>query len=338
MSAMHRGMLRRLAAPALVLVTALYLVAVIYVSRTSSDWRHSDTLAATSGLAFFIISTLFAISLERRAEEASQETLKLQELMQASRRMQERLGISIVHLERDLSSVVDKRPETRDVDLSSVVEQPALLGSPPPVEEAISREFFADGAGAGAPQAGGPPTAPRRPLLWRRALARIWPPSEGAPERRALEEAIQAGADETTIRALLARAQIYALGQPATGPGGVLGEESELLHFTVGDEDEDGDHQEGGAKHEDGEEQVFLPVFTRLSLLRNALARNPEWKELKVLQVDGGALLDNVDPDVTIVIDPWITGLEYQLPPRPPSSSPPPAAWAARTAHAARRR
>jgi hypothetical protein len=59
----------------------------------------------------------------------------------------------------------------------------------------------------------------------------------------------------------------------------------------------------------------LLPVFTSLTTMREALIRNPEWQTLSVLQISGGALLDNVDDDVTIVINPW-TDLEYQLLPR----------------------
>ena len=58
----------------------------------------------------------------------------------------------------------------------------------------------------------------------------------------------------------------------------------------------------------------MLPVFTQPEIMRAALARNPDWQSLTVLQVQGEALLAHVHPDVIIVINPW-SRLEYQLPP-----------------------
>jgi hypothetical protein len=78
------------------------------------------------------------------------------------------------------------------------------------------------------------------------------------------------------------------------------GSESDLLHFTIHDAQ--------------GSERVMLPVFTQPEIMRAALARNPDWQTLSVLQVQGQALLDHVHPDVFIVINPW-SRLEYQLPP-----------------------
>lgn len=101
------------------------------------------------------------------------------------------------------------------------------------------------------------------------------------------------------IRGELSRADVYCLGQPA----GQLatahqGNEADLLHFTLDD----------GA----GVERVMLPVFTRPEVMREALARNPDWQTLAVLQVQGQGLLEHVDRDVTIVIDPW-SRLEFHL-------------------------
>ena len=58
----------------------------------------------------------------------------------------------------------------------------------------------------------------------------------------------------------------------------------------------------------------MLPVFTRPVVMREALARNPDWESLSVLQVQGGALLERIDAGVIIVTNPW-SRLEYQLPP-----------------------
>jgi hypothetical protein len=38
--------------------------------------------------------------------------------------------------------------------------------------------------------------------------------------------------------------------------------------------------------------------------MREALARNPDWQTLAVVQVQGQGLLEHVDRDVTIVIGP----------------------------------
>ena len=107
----------------------------------------------------------------------------------------------------------------------------------------------------------------------------------------------------TSVRDQFSKTDIYALGQPAgdtSVPG--QGTESDLLHFTI-----DAD---------DGTEKVMLPVFTRPDIMREALLRNPDWQTLSVLQINGQALLDNVDSDVTIVINPW-SKLEFQIPPPP---------------------
>jgi hypothetical protein len=102
------------------------------------------------------------------------------------------------------------------------------------------------------------------------------------------------------VRDALQHCAIYALGQPA---GELLSPDrhtdSDLLHFTIDDSD--------------GHEVVMLPVFTRLGPMRDALLRNPEWQALSVLQVAGRDLLENVDDDVIIVVNPW-SELEYQVP------------------------
>jgi hypothetical protein len=104
-----------------------------------------------------------------------------------------------------------------------------------------------------------------------------------------------------TIRGELSRADVFCLGQPAGHMATAQqGSESDLLHFTIHDAQ--------------GNERVMLPVFTQPEIMRAALARNPDWQTLSVLQVQGQALLDHVHPDVLIVINPW-SRLEYQLPP-----------------------
>jgi hypothetical protein len=235
-----------------------------------------------SGLAFFAISTLFAISLERRADAGKQISLELRELLRNQRPMLEALGVKL------------------EVDLTSVVERPATLGSDLRTEQATSPSLL---AASTAEFSNGRSEASRATLisLPERILARLWLITTGRRERNDLEAAIGAGAEEAVVRELFTRCKIVALGYPARGPGGQLGEEVDILHFTADDSE--------------GEELVFMPVFTRSAAVRTARARNPEWKKLSLLVVDGNELLANVDPDVTVVIDPWMGALEYQLPP-----------------------
>ncbi|MGP8161577.1 MAG: SseB family protein [Candidatus Dormibacteria bacterium] len=105
------------------------------------------------------------------------------------------------------------------------------------------------------------------------------------------------------VRTELGKADVFCLGQPAGHMAtSQQGSESDLLHFTIHDAE--------------GAERVMLPVFTQPEIMRAALARNPDWQTLSVLQVQGQGLLDHVHPDVIIVINPW-SRLEFQLPPAP---------------------
>ena len=143
-----------------------------------------------------------------------------------------------------------------------------------------------------------PDTLPRVPPSYG-ASTWPWTPVE------AVESALRAEARtdrEHRVREAVRSAGIYALGHPAADtsvPG--RGTESDLLQFTRDDDA--------------GAEVVLLPVFTNPTAMREALIRNPDWQTYSVLQINGGALLDNVDDDVTIVINPW-SDLEYQLLPR----------------------
>jgi hypothetical protein len=102
------------------------------------------------------------------------------------------------------------------------------------------------------------------------------------------------------IRDALRGTEVFCLGHPA----GHLatpqqGSESDLLHFNIADPG--------------GQERVMLPVFTSTEIMREAMARNPDWQSLSVLRVQGGPLLDHIDTEVSIVINPW-SRLEYHLP------------------------
>lgn len=103
------------------------------------------------------------------------------------------------------------------------------------------------------------------------------------------------------VPAEFGRSTVFALGRPAGEVTAEGSSESDLLYFKA---------------DVDGQEQVFLPVFTRMPALMTGLAKGgPMWWTLQILAVEGSALMDSVDPNVTIVINPW-TWLEYQLPPR----------------------
>ncbi len=103
------------------------------------------------------------------------------------------------------------------------------------------------------------------------------------------------------IREEFSRSEVFALGMAAgsqTEDGSST--EGDLLHFAIDDEDT-------------GDEKIMFPVFTRPDAIREAVNRNPDWMQLSVLQVKGDDLLEHLEHDVTIVVNPW-TDLEYLLP------------------------
>jgi len=274
----ERGRVRVLVI-ALSAITVGYGLGALIVALTSSDWRLNDTLTAVSSGAFFTVTWVFAVSLEQHARRS-------------------------MRLQEGLTTLLRESGALGGLDLSPVEHAPAQAA--PPVEVTAtpaisSTELVREPAAGEAGVNGGttPGAASERGLL--RGLRILAMFAIGRRRRRLVEAAIEAGADDFHVRELLKRADLFVLGRPATGPGGKLGEESDILHFTADDED--------------GHEHVFMPVFTRRDALRDALRRNPDWQTLSVLQVDGGKLLPNVDDDVTLVIDPWIGPLERQLPP-----------------------
>jgi tetratricopeptide (TPR) repeat protein len=92
--------------------------------------------------------------------------------------------------------------------------------------------------------------------------------------------------DDEQLRSVLNGTQLLALGQDPPDEEG-----SDLLHFTV-----------DGA---DGQERAYLPLFTRLDVMHDALVRNPTWFGLSVLEVEAEVLMSNIDEDVTAVLNPW---------------------------------
>lgn len=127
------------------------------------------------------------------------------------------------------------------------------------------------------------------------------------PDAARVHDAIRSAAGRpdavAEVRRVLSEVDVFTLGTPAGEtqvPG--ISTESDLLHFTIDDSE--------------GQERVMLPVFTTTQALRSALFRNSDWQSLYILQVSGKGLLENVETDVTIVIDPW-SDLEFHVLPEP---------------------
>jgi hypothetical protein len=126
--------------------------------------------------------------------------------------------------------------------------------------------------------------------------------SAGLEELEAvLRDAVGRTGQAAVVRAAIRTVELYALGHTAgdtSVPG--RGTEADLLHFGI---------------DLAGEEVVMLPVFTNSAVMREALLRNADWQQMSVLSVNGGALLDNIDDEVVLVINPW-SDLEFQIPSR----------------------
>jgi antitoxin (DNA-binding transcriptional repressor) of toxin-antitoxin stability system len=123
-------------------------------------------------------------------------------------------------------------------------------------------------------------------------------------DTRRLEDAIRSSSKTTDgvaeVREALMDSDIFALGSAAgdaSGPGSST--ESNIVTYP-------NDREPDNAG-------VLMPVFTRVDVLREALIRNPSWQSLAVLRLSGKELVLNVDPDVTIVIDPW-SDREFRVP------------------------
>jgi antitoxin (DNA-binding transcriptional repressor) of toxin-antitoxin stability system len=127
----------------------------------------------------------------------------------------------------------------------------------------------------------------------------------GQLDTAALEDTIRSASEGTDaverVRDALIRADVFAIGSP-TGDPPTAGRVTESAIVTLPAEIE---NRPGG---------VLMPVFTSVDVLRSVLLRNPDWQSLDILQVNGRELAQNVDPDVTIIIDPW-SDLEFRIPP-----------------------
>ena len=107
-----------------------------------------------------------------------------------------------------------------------------------------------------------------------------------------LEDAIRSAPSRPdpveAVREALMRVNVFAIGRPS-GDLSVPEQETESDIVTYATD-------EGGG--------VLMPVFTAVDALRQALIRVPEWRSLAILEVNGRELVRNVDPDVTLAIDP----------------------------------
>jgi predicted ATPase len=101
--------------------------------------------------------------------------------------------------------------------------------------------------------------------------------------------------DRELVREAIQSTWVYALGEPIPGDGEAPS--SDLLHFSI---------------DRDGAEVTMLPIFTRDEAIRIVLHRYPEWQIYSVLKVKGSELLDNIGPDVKVVVNPW-TAAEFEL-------------------------
>jgi hypothetical protein len=279
-----------------VLITLAYVAAGAGLATTQSDWRAADTYSMVAGCLFFVIGTSLAVAHENRQEEQEGIMNGQAEILRDVRRL---VGETNAYLDPRLGKLSrdDIREVTTDtpdkhVEHDEGAPVPAQREGPSssPTQAWTAMEELALLEGAS-------------PLDLVRESLRLYESSDEkqkALQRFALESAIEARADTTAVQNLLKPTQLYALGTPAgdtSVPG--KGTESDILHFTINDPE--------------GKEKNFMPLFTRYDVMRSALLRNPDWQSLSVLEVNGGALILNRGPDVTLVINPW-SKLEWQWP------------------------
>ena len=256
----------------IVIVTPLaialaYLGVGIYLARSYSDWKRTDTYSMVAGFFFFLIGTGLAVAHEMR-QDAEQTILRQQQVILDALR----IDVNAVHkgmqeiLRQDVHNLAAADREKIPVPATTVAG-PITVMTPPAPETAERPAATAELA-----------TTP-------------------ASHDVELEEAIRATSNDAAVRERLRNSDVLVLG---TRAGAI---DSDLLHFTADDA--------GDVEH------VYMPIFTRIDVLQSALERNPEWKTLDVMETSGGALLDNRDDDVTLVIDPW-SPLEFQIPPDAP--------------------
>ncbi len=277
-----RVTLRRIIWGIAVLAT-VYVVIGVLLGSTDGSWKTNDWYSMIAGLLFFGVGASLAVAHEHQ-QERTKEILANQNLLLDRYRADQRTAL--LDMKSTMTAIremmrVRHVPSVEAVEPASTTGGPATETPPPPDDS---------GELEGLDLSDRPPK--ERMLL----------------ERFAIEQAIIGAKEgEAAIRDLLEPAMVYVLGEPAgdiSVPG--QGTESNILHFTIDDEDED-----------ESKEQLLVPIFTRADVLEDALIRTPDWQIYSVLEVNGGILLTNLERGVIPVVDPW-SRFEFQLSPNAP--------------------
>jgi hypothetical protein len=262
-----------------------YVVVGVFLGSTDGSWKATDWYSMIAGVLFFGVGAGLAVAHEHQQERTAQILVNQNLLLDKYHATLDDQGTALRAVNTTMTAIKEEMtirvqhvPSVEAVDPSSTAEWPETEAPQPPgeAEEDAGRALEGLTLSDGTPE--------ERMLLERFAL------------ERAVVGAREGGA---AIRELLKPAMVYVLGKPAGNtsvPG--QGTESNILHFRIDDDD--------------GKEQMLAPIFTRADVLRNALMRNPDWQTLAVLEVNGGDLLENLDGDVILVIDPW-SRFEFRL-------------------------
>lgn len=288
----------------LVLITFVYVVFGIVLAITQAEWRASDTFSMTAGCIFFVIGTSLAVAHEIRQEDQANIMSAQGTMMSTQGRIldevKELAGKTYEHLSQDIENLPARPKEVEDIKPTNMQDEGNAAAVTVPQAEQMPSAILPGKVSELAELEDPSPIE----VAWE--SLRLYEGSEeeqkNVLQRFALEAAIEARADTAAVQDLLKRTQVFTLGHPAgdtSVPG--HGTESDLLHFTI---------DEG-----QGKERVFMPLFTRFDVMKDALLRNPDWQQLSVLETNGGDLIANRDKDVALVVNPWSRRLEWQLPP-----------------------
>lgn len=118
-------------------------------------------------------------------------------------------------------------------------------------------------------------------------------------ERRiAVNEEETPDADE--VRDLLGETNVFVLRQDGAVNAELFAEEHDILHF-VSD----------GPK---GAKQIMVPVFTRPDFVQDAFDQIRDWQTLPVLELRGSELLSELEPQLTVAINPCSPPTKFELP------------------------
>lgn len=133
------------------------------------------------------------------------------------------------------------------------------------------------------------------------ALAEVQEQLDAKLVKQAIRRAARSPHAVEKVRAALMEGEVLTVGSPGAdrsapgklARGGIV---------TYSDEDDPSGHA------------ALMPVFTTVEILRSALRSHRAWQTFDVLVVSGRSLVENVDPDVTLVIDPG-SDEEFRIPP-----------------------